>query len=195
MPTKNSEGVISTASSPWFAVRLTQEVAPWAYTKRGEPYRSIAALEAVGTLLAIKLFAPWLTGGLRGAVSLRAFTDNQGNVSALSRLTSSTYPLNCVAMELATTLEQLNLRLDLRWLPRAMNAEADALSKGRFKGFTAEHRVSVSTESLAWNVLPSLMMLGAQFYNDIQQRKAQGEARTTGHKRKRADRLRNRDPW
>ncbi len=195
LPMKNGEGEISTAISPWFAIRLTREVAPWAFTKQGEPYRSIAALGAVGTLLAIKLFSPWLTGGLRGAVSLRAYTDNQGNVSALSRLTSSTYPLNCVAMELATTLEQLDLRLDLRWLPRGLNAEADALSKGQFAGFTAAHRISVSSDSLAWHVLPSLMELGAEFYRDIQQRKALGEAGAVGPKRRRADRLRNRDPW
>ncbi len=98
-------------------------------------------------------------------------------------------------MELAATLEQLDLRLDLRWLPRGLNAEADALSKGQFAGFTAAHRISVSSDSLAWHVLPSLMEIGAEFYRDIQQRKALGEAGAVGPKRRRADRLRNRDPW
>ena len=44
------------AEARWFSVELTTKSAPWAFS-RGEPYRTIAALELYATLLSIVLFS------------------------------------------------------------------------------------------------------------------------------------------
>jgi hypothetical protein len=74
-------------------VVLTKVSAPWAYSK-GEPFRTIAALELLGALFAFMLFkdgAEWLQGS--SFLSLTGFTDNQGNTFVLDRLMTSKYPL------------------------------------------------------------------------------------------------------
>jgi hypothetical protein len=40
---------------PRFSVRLTPAVAPWAFAKKGEAYRAIAALELLASLLCLVL--------------------------------------------------------------------------------------------------------------------------------------------
>ncbi len=194
LPQVGADGKTDTARSPWFAIRLTRAEAPWAFAKGGQPFRTIASLEALGTLLAVRLFSPWLAGGMRGTVTLRAFTDNQGNVSALSKLMTTKFPLNCVIMEVATLLEELSLRLDLHWLPRDRNEEADRLSKGCYDGFNPENRVGHDAASLHWNSLPDLMSLGEDLFRDMQQR-ALHDGRGPRRKRRRGERLRDKDPW
>ena len=44
------------AGAKWFSMRLTRANAPWAFAK-GEPFKTIAALELFGTLVAVKVFA------------------------------------------------------------------------------------------------------------------------------------------
>ncbi len=195
LPRRGPAGEISLADSPWFAISLDINSAPWAFSKNGQPFRSIAALEALATLLAVKLFSPWLHGDLRGSVTLKAYTDNQGNVAALGRLATTKYPLNCVIMELSTILESLNLTLDLRWLPREFNGEADQLSKGCFEGFADAHRVRVTADQLAWNVLPDLMKQGELFHREIVSAKAAAPAPPPARKKRRGERLRDVDPW
>ncbi len=195
LPTRGTNGEISIGRSPWFAIDLDRTSAPWAFSKGGQPFRAIAALEALGTLLAVRLFAPWLKGDLRGSVVLRAYTDNQGNVAALGRLATTKFPLNCVTMELATILESLNFSLDLRWLPRDKNGEADRLSKGDFTGFASENRITVTAAELGWNVLPDLMSMGEAFHKEVQRKKSDGHLATLTRKKRRGERLRDVDPW
>ncbi len=83
LPTRGEDGELATSASPWVACQLCQRTAPWAYTKAGQPFRAIAALEALGTLMAVNR----------------------------SRSGSE-------------------VKLDLQWLPRDLNEEADRLSKG-----------------------------------------------------------------
>ena len=45
------------ARDGWFAVVLTPETAPWAFSK-GEPFKAVAALELLATLLGLLFFAP-----------------------------------------------------------------------------------------------------------------------------------------
>ncbi len=61
LPHRNSSGLLDTTISPWFAFCLDKRIAPWAYT-RGQPYRAISALEAIGVLVALITFTPWLKG-------------------------------------------------------------------------------------------------------------------------------------
>ena len=196
LPQRDEAGSISTAASPWFSITLDRDSARWAFTRAGQPYRVISALEAFGTLLAIKVFSPWLEGVKQGALTLKAFTDNKGNTFALNRLATTKFPLNVVVMELATILESLNLHLDLNWVPRELNEEADRLSKGVHDGFTPSNRVQLSPEDVKWERLNQLMTLGETFYAENQRLRDHNRgALVSTAKRRRGNKLRDREPW
>jgi len=59
----------------WFSVRLDTKSAPWAFA-RGEPFRTIAALEMYATLLSIILFSRAWPSDAEGEIKLTGATDN-----------------------------------------------------------------------------------------------------------------------
>lgn len=63
-------------------------------------------------------------------VSVGGLTDNIGNRFAVARLLTTKWPLDVFVSELATQLEVRNLLLQLSWVPRDQNAEADAITNG-----------------------------------------------------------------
>ena len=196
LPQRDESGNISIASSTWFAITLNKDNARRAFTREGQPYRVISAPEAFGTLLAIKVSRPWLEGTKQGALTLKAYTDNKGSTFALNRLTTTKFPLNIVVMEIATILEELGLRLDLKWVPRDLNEEADRLSKGDFEGFTPNNRIQLNTEDIQWDRLDELMTLGEDFYHENQRlRESSKQANVITAKRRRGNKLRGREPW
>ena len=69
----------------------------------------------------------------------------------------------CVAMELVAQLESREAELDLAWIPRGSNAEADRLTDGDCTGFRAENRRGASYAELKWLVLDELLDAGAHF--------------------------------
>ena len=90
----------------WFSVRLDRKSASWAYA-RGDPFRTIAALELYGTLLCVMLFGDRWPQNARGRATVSGYTDNAGNAALPSRLMTSRFPLVVVLAELA---EQLRAR-------------------------------------------------------------------------------------
>ena len=86
LPIKGTSGSIDKNLSPWFSIGLCEETAPWAYCRGGEPYRTIAALEAMATLVSIVAFSAWLPRHSASHVTVTSLTDNQGNKHALKRL-------------------------------------------------------------------------------------------------------------
>ncbi len=194
LPTEGPDGRISRARSPWFSFRLCRRSAPWAYSKSGEPYRAISALEGIAALMSVKLFAPWFRTGERGTIIMPGTTDNQGNMYALTKLMTSRYPSCCVLMELAATLDDLDMRFDLNWTPRDFNQEADALSNSIYTGFSEDLRIHVDPHNFSWHVLDTVMELGRQFYAERAAAPPPAH-RPPQHKRRRADRLREKDPW
>ena len=58
---------------------------------------------------------------------------NQINV--IERLMTTKFPLNVILMELVCQLQKRQYHLDLQWIPRLQNIEADALTNGDFEGF------------------------------------------------------------
>ena len=68
-------GGLPPSCARWFAVELTKQTAPWAYS-RGEPFRSIAALELFATLLAVMVFGGDWMHEKKGFVSIAGLTDN-----------------------------------------------------------------------------------------------------------------------
>ncbi len=191
LPMTGEDGNISTSRSPWFALNLNRDSAPWAYTKGGQPFRTIAALEGLAMLFAVKFFQPWLGAGGFGCVHFPSFTDNQGNSHTLNRLMTSRFPLVCVIMELATVLDEFSLRMQAAWTPRELNREADALSNGDTSGFAEEYRIHIDPLEVQWRVLDDVMAEGVRYYEEL----PKAHAGPPPRKRPRQERLRHRDPW
>ena len=87
-----------------------------------------------------------------------------------------------------------NLHLDLDWVPRDQNTEADALTNGDFTGFSPELRVKVDVASLPFKVLPDLLKAADNLYENIIERRKAGGPRGQGGRPGRR-RLKERDPW
>jgi hypothetical protein len=158
------------ADSPWFRFRLDRGNAPWAF-HGGEPYRSIAAIELYTTLVATMVLGPEGADGLLQLTSVSGQTDNRGNSFAVAKLLSTKYPLNIVLMELALQLHRRGAILDLGWIPREQNVEADELSNGVVRNFTAAHERKVDIAALDFIVLPTLMKVAESFYKDLRKTK------------------------
>ena len=85
--------------------------------------------------------------------------------------------------------------LNLGWTLRDQNEEADAL--GDFSQFGSANRVEVNVENVAWLVLPRMMQVATDIYDEAQRRKAsraRSPAQAPPPKKGRGG-LRQRDPW
>ena len=188
-----SYGGCPPSEARWFAVELTKTSAPWAYSK-GEPFRTIAALELLGALFAFMLFkddAAWLQGS--AFVSLTGYTDNSGNTFLLDRLMTSKYPLVVILIEVAEQLAAENVGLALRWVPRLQNEEADALTNGCFEGFAPDRRIAARVEDMKFIALNGLMSKVGELMTEIAARKSSmPQISLRGSKKQK---LRETDPW
>lgn len=172
---------------------------PWAYLK-GEPFRSIATLELVGVLLAVMLFSKGEKWSVcRGAAVLPGLTDNQAITHVLRKFGSSSFPLSVVVMELACQLDEANLELDLRWVPRLQNEEADALTNELFDGFSPENRIEVDFNKLPFVLLWELMDLAGELDEEVKMaktsREAKGDRPDSTKKAKKKGEMKWKDPW
>ena len=178
----------------WFSVALTRSSAPWAFS-RGEPYRSIAALELFGTLLSILAFAGDWPEAAKGRIKLSGATDNLGNTWVLNRLMTTKFPMLVILGELAVQLRALNADLSLEWVPRLQNEEADALTNGDFSAFKPSNRVPLDVEKLNFLVLPRLAEIAEELHADILRRRGSGETPEGRARGSAARKLKERDPW
>ncbi len=171
IPWVSDAGDVVLERSRWFSVRLDRVSAPWAFY-RGQPYKAIAALEALAVLVGfMALGAPELPH--HDAVALvPGFTDNRGNKYALTHLQTTKFPLVLLLMELSCQLERRSQRLALTWAPREANQEADRLAAGDTTGFHPNLRVEVDVKSTKWIVLDAFMNEGIAFERERQQRAA-----------------------
>ena len=167
LPTRDENGRIQTSLSAWFSVQLDRTSAPWAF-HRGLPFRAIASLEALATLVGVISFNPFWPDLTAMTISAPTITDNRGNKYALSRLQTTKFPLCVVVMELAAQLESRRMRLNACWAPREVNQEADRLSKGDASGFAQQHRVNISVREHPWLVMNELMESGVAFATEQQ---------------------------
>ena len=158
---------LSTMQAPWFSISLDRFNAPWAY-RRGEPFRTIASLELFGSLISAILFLPTAPKGVstRAKVSVAASTDNKGVTYAVTKLMTTKFPLLAFVAELAVQMERGGWDLDLEWVPRDQNAEADALTNDIFSDFTEGNRIEVHLDKLPFVVLQNLLNLGEGFYEE-----------------------------
>ena len=156
------------ASSPGeFAVDVDHTNAPWAVA-RGEPFRTIAALELFATLVCVVSFSSDWPEGTRGAMALQGSTDNAGNTFAVTRLMTSKFPFIVILAELAAQLRKRAMALDLQWVPRDQNEEADALTNGAFGSLDPQRRIQIDPLKVEWLLLPRLVAVAEQLYRDTQ---------------------------
>ncbi len=191
LPALDDHGNINLGASKWFAETLDRDSAPWAY-HRGLPFKTIASLEALASLMGVLAFCDERGEHSDCTLIVPGYSDNRGNKFALSYLQSSKYPLCVLLMELACQLENRAQRLQLSWVPRELNDEADRLSRGDTSGFCDANRVRLRPDEVKWEVLHKYMDLGLSLEK---LKRPRGEA--TGRRVRPTKRVpfRERDPW
>ena len=199
-----SFGDKTTMESRWFSVRLSRKTAPWACL-RGDPFRSIASLELVAVLLALLAFGDnpdWQDG--RRSMTITGVTDNAGKFHVLGWFGASKYPLSIVVMEVACQLDRLVIELELGWVPRAQNTEADDLTNERFEAFDIERRICLDFSRLPFLVMDKLMEKAGELDAELKLRRTSKEAKRAAMedgpqglpaRKKKKGEMRWKDPW
>ena len=194
-------GACVTGKARWFSVTLNPQNAPWAFEPK-HPKRRIAALELLATLLCVILFDNPGDPAAEGTLLMSGGTDNQGNGFVVDRLMSTKFPLNIVLMELSAQLAERQLQLELEWLPRTENVEADDLTNSEFAKFDKANRIEVKLEDIQWLVLPEMMAEGRQLYSELELAKERfkEEEQKAGQPgprpaKRRREAMRTREPW
>ena len=87
-------------------------MAPRAHA-RGEPFRTISALELLGTLKCLVVLVPEVErrGDKSGLITMSCLTDNQGNSFLLDRLLTTRYPLGVILMQLVHDMKRRRMLL------------------------------------------------------------------------------------
>ena len=86
--------------------------------------------------------------------------------------------------------------MTLRWYPRLQNTEADDLSNGRVHAFAPARRVFPDFRPESLIVLPDLIRYGEELHSELEaRRESRPSTILPAPKRKKGDRLRDRDPW
>ena len=168
--------------------------------RQSEPFRAIASLEIFATLMSIIAFGDAWPTGAAGGIVLQGITDNLGNTFALTRLMTSKFPLIVILAELAAQLRFRGMELNLGWVPRDQNEEADALANEEFGAFDASRRVKVDPAEVQWRVLPRMLEVARDLHERILMVKASGGPQeaagpeaSKGHRARKG--LKQRDPW
>ena len=165
--THTEEGApIEAQEARWFFVKLSKHTAPWAFEK-GEPFRAIASLELLGSLLGVMLLVDEngrAQGSHGGVLSVGALTDNSGNRFAVTKMLSTKWPLTALVAELAAQLERRQILFQMDWVPREQNQEADSITNGNVQWLNSEKEVHVKLNELPFEILPVLLAEGSAFY-------------------------------
>jgi hypothetical protein len=186
-----------TRTARWFFLEVLEADFPWAFSKR-DPQRFIAALELLGSILAIILFSPAWPRRAVGRFSVTGSTDNKGMSHAVAKMLSTKFPVAILLLELCEWLRAGSLELSLSWLQRDLNKEADAITNEDFTGFDQNLRLEVVPSKIPWKVLTELMNSSQELYQQIGVQRELNKVRKAekackGQRRRK--RLRASDPW
>ena len=110
----------------------------------------------------------------------------------------SKFPLVVVLTEFAAQLRKLRLNLDLQWIPRNQNEEADALTNCDFGAFSEDRRIHVNISELKCLVLDEMFRAADSLNADMKDRRAAQSAGTGAPAKSREQKqapLREREPW
>ena len=105
-------------------------------------------------------------------VACSAGTDNKGNSFVVSRLLTTKFPLCAFLMELALQLHVKKVNLELYWLPRLQNIEADSLTNDDASKFDTKYRVRFDLQKFEGLVLGDMLRAGVELYEEIKQCRA-----------------------
>ena len=109
------------------------------------------------------------------------------------------FPLCVVQMELAAQLEIRSAHLELRWVPRTHNQEADDLTNEACEQFAPELQVAVNLDNIPFRVIPRMMEAGEKFYLEVLEAKKASAGRVIAepprNRNTRRRSLRESDPW
>ena len=161
----------------WFAVKADRRSCPWLYLK-GEPFRTIAAAELLAVTVAIMAFkdgAAWRRS--EGRFSIGGFTDNSSNTFVVDKFLTTKFPVSLVLMELAFQLAQLEASLNLHWVPREQNEEADDLTKGRYDKFDEKRRIPIQLNEVGFEIIPKMAEVAGQLDEEIRLKKVSKEGK------------------
>lgn len=75
---------------------------------------------------------------------------------------------------MSAQLKAMYLDLDLLWVPRDQNEEADALANREFAGFDPSKRIVFEVSDLEFKVLPRLMMVSEDLHEKVKQIRGAG---------------------
>ena len=98
----------------------------------------------------------------------RANSSGEGNSFLITKLMTTSFPLNVILMEVAAQGHHRGLDLHLRWVPREQINEADDLSNSDFKRFKPENRLDVDLALLPFIVLEPLLKHGEAMYHELE---------------------------
>jgi hypothetical protein len=187
----------------WFSEVITRSGSPWVFAA-GESYRAIASLELLATLCCLLAFD--VDASSSGSNICGAGTDNLGNRFVVSKLMTTKFPLVIVLMEIAAVLQSKGTHLELHWLPRLQNSEADCLTNQDFTQFDPALRVRVNIEEYQGIVMRKMMSAGMDLYTEIRaakvskiesklKRLSPTDAQPVSSAKKGRTNLRETDPW
>eukprot|EP00971_Amphidinium_carterae_P166072 3291681-Amphidinium_carterae.1 len=184
----------------WFSVKLDRTSAPWAYV-RGAPYRSISSV-------VVRHHLVW---GCAWQSAVRDYfgsgredrqQEQRANAYLLDKLLTTKFPSFLVLLEVAEQLEVRDISLNLAWVPREENTEADALTNEDFSSFEEHNRVEVDLGRLPLKVLRDLQHDATSLFEDMRAEKSRrrgagalGGPVPSRRVRKRSGGLRAVAPW
>ena len=85
----------------------------------------------------------------------------------MARKLSVRFPLCVIVMELVYELRLKGQELQLRWVPKEQNLEADALSNGQTGKFRESNRAKQRVADIPFHIMPDLMEYGEKLLLDI----------------------------
>ena len=107
-------------------------------------------------------------------------------------------------MEMAAQLDAFDAGMELAWVPRNQNVEADDLTNARYEEFDARLRVEVDLDKLPFMVLPKLMEQAGRLDSELKLHRTSKEAKLDKlreerslpkAKRSKKGEMRWKDPW
>ncbi len=157
------------------------------------------------SLLAVK-FLYTEDAPVNADITVAGETDNRGNSYIVQRLACTKFPLVCILMEIAWELRMRGKYLEIKWIPRQQNIEADALSNLVVRDFNPAMQVKFDLENTRFHCLSEMVAIGEQLYMDVANQKKLRTKREKGGvgekassnpppKKPKAQRLRKTDPW
>ena len=165
----------------------------------GDAKKRTASLQGLAIVYGVKLLTdPTDISYLHSLTILPATTDNRGNGFALTKLYSSKHP-SCCIMELTKETRRRRMVPSVSWGPREMNDEADRLSRGDTRGFSAGLRRGSSLGDVSCHILRQALDCSEELADRIAEKRERRRAgRFTKPERRKCrpkERLRVRDPW